>query len=150
MRKPRFWAMCVVSGLALALSLTSTARAGVRSPYLMAYYGYHSPSIYSLEQPPYFALHPPVYYSYPVARPYGFSPYPCPAGVMPAEFASPRPSWSVRSRKRPIETRSGERPPLRILNPFVVKPDDPAAAEGTFPSPKPQVIRPAEGDDSAR
>lgn len=25
--------------------------------------------------PPYFALHPPVYYSYPVPRPYGYSPF---------------------------------------------------------------------------
>jgi hypothetical protein len=28
--------------------------------------------------PPYYALHPPVYYSHPVARPYGTSPFACP------------------------------------------------------------------------
>ncbi|MCC9604498.1 hypothetical protein LOC68_27730 [Blastopirellula sp. JC732] len=33
------------------------------------YYGDNIPS------PPYYAIHPPVYYSYPVARPYGVSPF---------------------------------------------------------------------------
>lgn len=34
---------------------------------------------------PYFALYPPVYYSQPVPRPYGFSPFALPPGVQPAE-----------------------------------------------------------------
>lgn len=34
---------------------------------------------------PYFSLFPPVYYSTPVARPYGFSPFALPPGVQPAE-----------------------------------------------------------------
>jgi hypothetical protein len=37
---------------------------------------YLPPSIYVQERSPYFALHPPVYYSYPVQRPYGYLPYP--------------------------------------------------------------------------
>lgn len=32
---------------------------------------------------PYFALHPPVYYSYPVAHPYGDSPFANPPGLLP-------------------------------------------------------------------
>lgn len=35
--------------------------------------------------PPYFALHPPVYYSAPVARPYGYSPFPYPGDVRTPE-----------------------------------------------------------------
>jgi hypothetical protein len=56
-----------------------------------AFFGtnFRSPSsLYSLGYagiPPQFALHPPVYYSAPVARPYGYSPFPLPAGVSPAE-----------------------------------------------------------------
>lgn len=53
-------------------------------------YGYNQPRI------PYYALYPPVYYSYPVARPYGFSPFAYPPGAMTpdnapkaAEFRNP-------------------------------------------------------------
>lgn len=41
---------------------------GLYGPYA----GYN---LYGLDDIPYFAKHPPVYYSRPVARPYGFSPY---------------------------------------------------------------------------
>ena len=34
---------------------------------------------------PYFALHPPVYYGEKVARPYGFTPFATPPGIVPAE-----------------------------------------------------------------
>ena len=36
-------------------------------------------------KPPYFALHPPVYYDRVVPRAYGISPFAAPAGVMPVE-----------------------------------------------------------------
>jgi hypothetical protein len=51
---------------------------------------------------PYFALHPPVYYSYPVPRTYGYSPFAYPPGVMTPEFV-------------------GEVQPLTIENPYVPK-----------------------------
>ena len=55
---------------------------------------------------PYFALHPPVYYSYPVPRTYGYSPFAYPGYVMTPEIAGP------------IQ-------PLDIINPHVTpKPDD--------------------------
>lgn len=71
--------------------------------------------------PPYFALHPPVYYSHPVKRSYGLSPFAAPPAV-----AEPTPE------------------PLLLANPFVtqeerdsvpVKEDHVAQAE-----PKPQMI----------
>jgi hypothetical protein len=42
---------------------------------------------YELEQPPYFAKYPPVYYSHVVKRPYGISPYAAPAGIAPIEMS---------------------------------------------------------------
>ena len=48
------------------------------------YYGYNfapSYNVYSLDRIPHFAQFPPVYYSYPVARPYGYSPYAYPGWV---------------------------------------------------------------------
>ena len=57
---------------------------------------YLPPSIYTLERPPYFALHPPVYYSYPVSRPYGHLPYP---------YLPPPPSRNI-ARERPIVVRN--------------------------------------------
>ena len=41
-------------------------------------------------EPPYFALHPPVYYSEQVIRrPYGVSPFAAPAGIVPVEMQMP-------------------------------------------------------------
>ena len=41
---------------------------------------------YTREHIPYYAMHPPVYYSYPVPRPYGWSPWAYPPGVMTPEI----------------------------------------------------------------
>ena len=50
------------------------------------------PSIYVNDYIPYYAAHPPVYYSYPVPRPYGFSPYAYPPGTM-----TPEPKLTIKS-----------------------------------------------------
>lgn len=43
---------------------------------------YNQPYVYSYEYVPYYALHPPVYYSYRIdARSYGDSPFPYPPGL---------------------------------------------------------------------
>jgi hypothetical protein len=44
-----------------------------------------------VEEPPYFAKFPPVYYSHIVRRPYGVSPYAAPPGIAPVEMAVPAP-----------------------------------------------------------
>jgi hypothetical protein len=49
---------------------------------------------------PYFAAHPPVYYSYPVPRTYGYSPFAYPPYVMTPDVA-------------------GDSAPLEITNPYV-------------------------------
>lgn len=45
--------------------------------------------------PPYFAVHPPVYYDRIVPRAFGMSPYAVPPGVMPIENTIPVPPKSV-------------------------------------------------------
>jgi hypothetical protein len=49
---------------------------------------------------PHFSLHPPVYYSHPVPRTYGYSPFAYPPGVMTPDVA-------------------GQAQPLEIINPHV-------------------------------
>jgi hypothetical protein len=73
---------------AQAQCVTPYGSAGFPNPGWLGYYG----SPYSLGQipvPPYFALHPPVYYSMPVARTYGYSPYAYPGSVRTPEIVTP-------------------------------------------------------------
>ncbi len=83
---------------------------------------------------PYFALHPPVYYSYPVARTYGWSPFPYGPDVQtpavdnggPAELNNPYVPRSDKTPPPPKPKTSAERSadtnepqPLTIINPYV-------------------------------
>lgn len=63
---------------------------------------------------PYFAAHPPVYYSYPVPRTYGYSPFAYPPGVM-------TPDVVVHDAVQPVE----------IVNPYVPKKQQKAAGVDT-------------------
>lgn len=111
---------------------------------------YYNRGIYvDQDRIPYFALHPPVYYSYPVPRPYGYSPFAYPgivptphyetrdSGVLvnpyvngnsesgaepktaPAEAPAMKPKKSGSLLSRPITDKLGKSGPLRIANPFV-------------------------------
>ena len=87
---------------------------------------------------PYFAAHPPVYYSYPVPRTYGYSPFAYPPYVMtpdvvtegaaPLEIVNPYVPSSKQesSQPKPDQSASTNRQPqpLVIINPYV-------AAKGT-------------------
>lgn len=82
-------------------------------------------------QVPYFAAHPPVYYSYPVARPYGHSPFAylpsvqapamVPAPVKPQEILNPftskatKPNEAGADRTTQAENRVQ---PLLVINPY--------------------------------
>lgn len=115
----RIFTLAVVC-LAFA-AVTQTASA--RYPFLPTYPFLASP--YATDRvptPPYFSLHPPVYYSYPVPRTYGFSPF-----AYPGTVRTPDPlATCVR-----VE-------PATIINPFVeqaeVGEDDPRVAA------KPQTV----------
>lgn len=72
--------MCIT--LLAALSFVADVRGGDYGygiSHGLPYYGFgFSGSLYGLGYvpvPPYYALHPPVYYSYPIPHPYGASPY---------------------------------------------------------------------------
>lgn len=116
--------------MALALLMLS-GLAGVTSacdgPYFARWGGanwlYPSGSLYMQESAPYFALHPPVYYSYPVARTYGFSPFPYPPEVLTPELP-PAPVTRnpfVVSMAAPVDAAEGTQIPQRMVNPYVTK-----------------------------
>ncbi len=79
---------------------------------------------------PYFAAHPPVYYSYPVPRTYGYSPFAYPPYVMTPDVVM------------------GDEQPVEIINPYVpstqqtpaAKADQSASATPTQRQPQPLVI----------
>jgi hypothetical protein len=55
-------------------------------------YSYNGYSIYDQDRLPYFALHPPVYYSYPpVPRTFGYSPFAYPGWIQTPEYADADP-----------------------------------------------------------
>lgn len=96
-------------------------------------FGFAAASPYSLGQipiPPYHSLHPPVYYSYPVPRTYGHSPFPYPGWMRTPDVAV------VQACPQDIE------------NPFVVpelelnesKTAQPSADEFANRDPEPQWI----------
>jgi len=70
--------------------------------------------------PPYFALHPPVYYEGIVKRPYGISPFAAPPGVLPVEM-----------------TITVE--PKTVLNPFYKNELISPADDATNPKMKPEI-----------
>jgi hypothetical protein len=96
MNSARFTALMACAALAWGcLSCDASAQTlGCYGSYGFAHPGFfgYSGSPYSLGQiptPPYFAIHPPVYYSQPVPRTYGYSPYAYPGTVMTPEVVEP-------------------------------------------------------------
>jgi len=100
------------------------------------FFGYRSSSsLYGLGYipvPPYYALHPPVYYSHPVPYPYGASPF----ARLPARGfeidVSPRPivnpyiplgTETLPESEAPVETEATASAPKLIANPFYTAPE---------------------------
>jgi hypothetical protein len=80
---------------------------------------------------PYFSQHPPVYYSYPIPRPYGFSPYAALPGMIPAEMQfAPKPQ--------------------EIVNPYFQPSDENKAPEAEAPEGQAQPPATTTGDRTAR
>lgn len=85
--------------------------------------GFNSPYASSrIPTPPYFALHPPVYYSVPVPRTYGYSPI----------------AYGSNVRTPDIAPAAGE--PMTIVNPYVTQPAKASIKE---------EAKPADGDTAA-
>jgi hypothetical protein len=83
-------------------------------------------NVYGMEYIPYFSLHPPVYYSRPVPRTYGWSPFAYPPGTLTPEVEAPTVEPQVY-RNPYVEEKPGasdddltQRQPLRVVNPYVV------------------------------
>lgn len=82
------------------------------------------------EHLPYYSLHPPVYYSLPVARSYGYSPWAYPPGTMtpeveiePMTLNNPYvPKKEIIPAPKPKARKASDRvasKPLVLINPFV-------------------------------
>ena len=114
---------------------------------------YNQPSQYSYEYIPYYALHPPVYYSYRIdARSYGDSPFPYPPGMMAlqANSYSVQPQMIKNEHVEEASSPSDQyqtRAPLRISNPYVEQSGDAGMSKGAKwenkKTPKPLVVYPA-------
>jgi hypothetical protein len=113
-------------------------------------------STYSQESIPYYALYPPVYYSYPVARTYGLYPFAYYAEAAPSQSVAIEPKMVRNSF---VEQKSVEEPkllsqqPLRIVNPFVeqagVSNQVQKASWEKAISVKPKVIYPSKGTSAS-
>jgi hypothetical protein len=115
-------------------------------------WGYNQPSIYSFEYVPYYALHPPVYYSYRiVARSYGDSPFPYPPGLSALQaYSTVQPQIIKNEHVEEAGAPSDQyqtRAPLRISNPYVEQSGDAGMSKGARwenkKMPKPLVVYPA-------
>lgn len=141
-------------GVALLLAGTLVAAAGdgdgcwATSPTGYGCWGWAYPAwgSYGLESVPFYALHPPVYYSHPVPRPYGYSPFAYPPGTPTPEVVAPQPltiqnPFVPQPTSQPVKPERTAALPLRIRNPFVAQSD--AAPIPADWKASPQVIYPA-------
>jgi hypothetical protein len=117
-----------------AVAATSSVRAdGGYYGYGFPWFGYgnNGPAAYALGNipaPPYFALHPPVYYSHPVARTYGTSPFACSCDCHHRKHESVRRVYVnpfIETLPREIPAKSEAKTtshvaavPARIANPY--------------------------------
>lgn len=121
-QQPRFLAAMLLCAAALVLATAREAAAD--GPYFAGYWPTWQWSVYLRENVPYYALNPPVYYSIPVARPYGYSPFAYPSWVKTPEIEAPRPAViqnpyvsGCGGSGSAISTAQVQ--PLRIQNPYV-------------------------------
>jgi hypothetical protein len=142
----RAWGACL---MLLALQGTVTVAQAWDYPY---WGWYPLGGLYTADAPPYFAVHPPVYYSYVVRRPYGYSPFP----YSPETLTPERPPLSpvvVHNDYACVETVSAiastgpKRKPLRIQNPYAMSssaaPFSPRGDSEPQPPPPPAAgVRP--------
>jgi len=96
--------LVAVAFVALFAATSSTAHAqGPLQIHCQPHYGF-SPSAYSsnrIPTPPYFAVHPPVYYSHPVRRTYGYSPFAYPGTVLTPEGDQSQPETIINPHVKP-------------------------------------------------
>ena len=120
LRRVSLWVAC---GVLLTTCFSASQAAAQFGPggYGLGFYNYGGSYYGNTFRIPYYALYPPVYYSYPVPRTYGYSPFAYPPGTMTP--AAPQKVAAVE-----------------YTNPFVGG----AKSEGTTPAPvaKPEPVDP--------
>ena len=145
-------AILVVLGALLAVESRSAQAQGVGGGWggggYAAFYGFNGGAgpynLYDNERVvPHFMLYPPVYYSIPVPRTYGWSPFAYPPGMMTPEIA-PQP-LRIDNSQAPQKTSAATsdrvaKAPLAIDNPYVARVNANAAPIAGGPaSTAPQV-----------
>ncbi len=124
--------LAIVLSCSLIEPSSAQAQYGVGGAYGGYYGAWDVGRLYSglSQNVPYFAAYPPVYYSAPVPRTYGYSPFAYPPGTRTPEIVSkPAPveiinphfkaSAPIAKPKGDQVTRVDARPaPLEILNPY--------------------------------
>ena len=123
------WVVCGV--LLAGCMLTSTANAQFLSGggYGLGFFNYGQNDGFNSNRIPYYALYPPVYYSYPVARPYGYSPFAYPPGTMTPQVSPNAAAIEYRnpfvpSDSAPKQTAASDQTvsaPRTYINPYVVQ-----------------------------
>ena len=102
------------------------------------------PRSYTSQDIPYFAKHPPVYYSHPIARPYGYFPY----AYLPAAdtraavtvvVVTPEVVRNPYVTGEAVERKAEKLGPLRIVNPFAHEPSDPLPVPEELPPSDPSA-----------
>lgn len=132
------WLAAVV--LLFGLGQTASAQWGWGGYGGLGGYGYGG--AYVMTPPPYFAVFPPVYYSYPVSQPYGLSTFGnwggnCGLSSMVVSTGGYR--RYARTTTAPQTARAARPKPVIIENPFVL-PEDQRPTRLADGRPVPQVI----------
>ena len=161
----RFVPVLLVLGSVLAVEARSAQAQGVGGGWggggYAAFYGFNGGAgpynLYDNERVvPHFMLYPPVYYSVPVPRTYGWSPFAYPPGMMTPEVSPPTPQ-RIENRQVPQKTSVAPsdrtaQTPLVIDNPYVVSVDrggEPLAG-GPASSPADAALSSAENSAPAK
>jgi hypothetical protein len=110
-------------------------------------YLYNLPyNLYGMETVPYYSLHPPVYYSFPVPRTYGYSPFAYPPGYVTPDLA-PQPLLMTNPHAKPTGRSTSPTPsaPRRSVDRVTVAPRvivNPYAARAVRSSERVAAIEP--------
>jgi len=130
------YAMTLLLGMACSLAAAGDAKAqyGLNGGCGYGYGVYDLGRLYGVlaDNVPYYAAFPPVYYSVPVPRTYGYSPFAYPPGVMTPEVVeNSTPVEIVNPHVKPASNSDTEAPadkltltdstpaPLLVMNPYV-------------------------------
>ncbi len=141
--RPRRLFLLGAALLALAPG-SASAHGWLGNGYSVAWVGWWpAPRMSTQDYIPYFAKHPPVYYSRPIARPYGYVPYSY-FPETPASQAVVAPPAVVRNHyvAEDASLSSVEAPspaPLKIINPFATGFDDPMPVPDETPFAEPEA-----------